>query len=89
MASWETLNNPPVVVALFQMKYNAMSIKLNEFLEFDTRLKHKLPVRKENIQVGINIEGSSIPLGISKISGTSDAKIGSYLYSSVDQKIKL
>lgn len=89
MKTWENLNNPPVVVALFQLRYNALGLKLNDFLKYDVQLKHNFPIRKDNIQVGIDLGGSSIPLGVSKITGTSDAKIGSYLYCSVDQKIKL
>lgn len=89
MKTWETLNNPPVVVALFQLKYNPAGIKLSDFLKYDAQLKHNFPIRKDNIQVGINLGGSSIPLGVSKITGTSDAKVGSYLYCTVDQKIKL
>lgn len=88
MKTWLKLNNPPVVVALFQLKYNPAGIKLNDFLKYDVQLKHSFPIRKNNIQVGIDFGGTSIPLGVSKISGTSDAKIGSYIYSSVDQKIK-
>jgi uncharacterized protein (TIGR04255 family) len=89
MKTWKKLNNPPVVVALFQIKYNSTIIKLSDFIKFDTQLKHNFPIRRDNIQVGINLGSSSIPIGISKISGTSDAKIGSYVYFSVDQKIKL
>ena len=89
MKSWPNLNNPPVVVALFQIKFKATGIKLNDFLKHDLILKHNLPIRKDNIQVGIDLGGTSIPLGVSKITGTSDAKIGSYLYCTVDQKIKL
>lgn len=89
MKTWKTLNNPPVVVALFQLKFNPAGIKLKDFLKFDSQLKHSLPIRKDNIQVGIDLGGTSIPLGVSKITGTSDAKIGSYVYFSVDQKVKL
>lgn len=89
METWKNLNNPPIVVALFQLKYNSSSLKLNDFLKFDIQLKRNFPIRRDNIQVGIDFGGSSIPLGVSKISGTSDAKIGSYVYFSVDQKIKL
>ncbi|MDP4239467.1 MAG: TIGR04255 family protein [Bacteroidota bacterium] len=89
MKNWPNLNNPPVVVALFQLKFNSTGIKLNDFLKYDTILKHNFPIRKDNIQVGIDLGGTSIPLGVSKITGTSDAKIGSYLYCTVDQKIKL
>ncbi len=89
MKTWKNLNNPPVVVALFQLKYNSSGLKLNDFLKYDVDLKRNFPIRRDNIQVGIDLGGSSIPLGVSKISGTSDAKIGSYVYFSVDQKIKL
>jgi uncharacterized protein (TIGR04255 family) len=89
MKTWENLNKPPVVVALFQLKYKSTSVKLNDFLKFDIQLKNNFPIRRDNIQVGIDLGGSSIPLGVSKITGTSDAKIGSYIYLSVDQKIKL
>jgi len=89
MGNWTILNRPPVVVALIQIKYNTLNVKLNDFLTFDTTLRHDFPIRRDNIQVGIDLGNSSIPIGVSKISGTSDAKVGSYVYSSVDQKIKL
>jgi len=89
MKPWENLNKPPIVVALFQIKYTAMDVKLKDFLKYDTQLKHIFPTRRDNIQVGIDLENSAIPLGVSKISGTSDAKIGSYIYFSIDQKNKL
>jgi len=62
---------------------------LNDFLKFDAQLKRNFPIRKENIQVGIDLGGTSIAMGVSKISGTTDVKIGSYIFSSVDQKLKL
>lgn len=89
MSKWPTLNYPPVVVAIFQLKYKALGIKLDDFLRFDVQLKHNLPNRSNNINVGIDVEGSSIQLGVSKISATSDAQIGSYIYFSKDQKVKL
>lgn len=89
MKPWQSLNNPPVVVALFQIKYNSTTTKLIDFLKFDNQLKHIFPIRRDNIQVGIDLKGSSIPLGVSTFSATSDAKIGSYIYMSVDQKVRL
>lgn len=89
MSKWPTLKKPPVVVALFQLKYKSLGMKLNDFLRFDALLKHNMPNRSNNINVGIDVEGSSIQLGVSKISATSDAQIGSYIYFSKDQKLKL
>ena len=60
-----------------------------DFLKYESQLKHNFPLRKDNIHVGIDLGVSSIPLGVSKFSGTSDAKIESYVYSSDDQKVKL
>jgi uncharacterized protein (TIGR04255 family) len=89
MNKWPTLNKPPVVVALFQIRFRSSEIKLNDFLKYDHSFRNILPNRNNNINVGINLEGSSIPLGISKISATSDATIDSYIYFSNDQKVKL
>ena len=88
MKVWENLNNPPIAVALFQLKYISMGLKLSDFLQYDVQLRHSFPFRKDNIQVGIELGASSIPLGVSTITGTSDAKIGSYVYYTLDQKIK-
>jgi uncharacterized protein (TIGR04255 family) len=88
MKKWEILNNPPIAVALFQLKYSIRDRKLSDFLAYDALLRHHFPIRKDNIQVGINLDGS-IPLGMSKITGTTDAKIGTYIYLSTDQKSKL
>lgn len=86
---WPILNNPPVVAALFQLKFKVENINLEDFLSYDNQLKRTMPNRMNNIQVGINFGGTSIPLGISTISGTTDAKVGSYVYSSENQKLKL
>lgn len=88
MEIWNNLKNPPVVVALFQLKYNSSGIKLADFLKFDYQFKRIFPIRKNNIQIGIDLGSSSIPLGVSKITGTSDAKVESYVYCTVDQKVK-
>lgn len=89
MNYWKKLNNPPVVVALFQLKFNSIEIKLNDFLNYDKEIKKILPNRNDNYQVGIDLGNSTIPLGVSKISGTSETRIESYIYFSNDQKIKL
>jgi len=85
---WKTLNNPPIVVTLFQIKYVATSLELNRFLSYDTQIKHHFPIRSDNPHVGINI-GGSIPLGTSQTTVTTDAKIQSYTYFSADQKSRL
>lgn len=81
---WPNLNNPPVKLALFQLKFSETSIKMYE--EIDVVLKNRLPIRKDNIEVGINLNNTNIPLGKSKFDGISDAKIQSYIYMTPDQK---
>ena len=86
---WKNLNNPPVVVALFQMKYNANNLILSRFLSCVTQIKNHLPIRKDSGQVGINFGDKSIPLGMSKTTVTTDAQIRSYIFFSADQKSRL
>ncbi|HCF38116.1 MAG TPA: hypothetical protein DER56_03435 [Thermosipho africanus] len=89
MDSWPNLNNPPVVAAIFQLKYVAKELSINSFLTLDSQIKNNLPHRSDNIHVGIDLGNSSIPLGVSSIHAKSDAKINSYVYSSEDKKTKL
>lgn len=88
MKVWPVLKNPPVVVALIQLKFNASDVKLSDFLRYDNQIKEILPNRQENIQVGLDFNGSKIPLGVSSISGTSDARVDSYVYFSSDKRVR-
>lgn len=81
---YDSLINPPVKIALFQLKFSAVNIK--NFSETDSLLKHKFSIRKDNIEVGLNLDNTTIPLGKSTLKGTSDAKIKSYIYLTPDQK---
>lgn len=84
----ESLNNPPIVAAIFQMKYIANNLELSDFLSFDMPIKKHLPIRKDTGQVGIKMS-ASIPLGTAKATVTTDAQIQSYQYLSADQKSRL
>ena len=53
--SWENLNNPPIVVALFQMKYVADNLELNRFISCDVPIKHHLPIRKDSGQSNLTV----------------------------------
>lgn len=86
---WQTLHNSPIVVALAQLKYNVPNFKMEDVVkQCDVQLKHTLPIRRNNIQVGLNFGRTAIPLGESKVSGVSNAEIGSYIYYTKSQKIK-
>lgn len=86
---WPKLKNPPVDVALFQLKYNIGETTLNDFLKVEHDIKKLFPKRADNITANIGLPSSSIPLGISKITGTSNAKLSSYTFYTEDQKRKL
>ncbi len=81
---WPILNNPPVKLALFQLKFSKVDMK--KFNEIDYVLKNKFPFRKDNIEVGINLNNTTIPLGKAKLNGESDAKLKSYIYLTANQK---
>ena len=83
------LKNPPIAVALLQVRYNSDTTHLKDFMAYDQVLKNSLPIRRENIQIGINLGNTSIPLGVSQLSATSNAAIDAYVYQTVDQKTKL
>ena len=86
---WPILKNPPVMVALFQIKFEMGTLELKDFLGLDAAIRVHLPNRNDTIEASINVPSTNIPLGISKISGTSNARVASYVYFSADQKIKL
>lgn len=83
------LKNPPIAVALFQIRFQSETPVLKDFMVYDQILKNTLPTRRENIHVGINLGNTSIPLGVSQLSATSNAAIDAYVYQTIDQKTKL
>lgn len=86
---WPKLENPPVVVAICQIKFDEGSVTIEDFLPFDTNLRRLLPNRNDKIATSISIKNNTpIPLGKVPINGYSDAKVAGYLYFSKDQKEK-
>lgn len=83
------LKNPPVVIALVQLKFSKQNFKIDEVLQFNERIMRYFPIRQNNIQVGLNLGKTTIPLGESKVSGVSNAEVNSYIYLTKDQKTKL
>jgi hypothetical protein len=74
----KNLKNPPIVVALFQVKYSAKDGRLEDFLKYDEQIKRHLPIRSDNLQIGIDLGRTSVPLGMSKFTETTDAQIDGY-----------
>ena len=86
---WPRLANSPIEVALFQIKYEIGDGDLSDFLRCDSELRKSLQIRKDDFSANINLEHTRIPLGESKITGISNAKLSQYTYLSKDQKSKL
>lgn len=87
---WKNLANPPVVTAIFQIKYDSGSIRLDDFLKFDTILKREFPQRRENIESSLSLAPSTrIPLGKAQVSGVTNTRRTGYVYFTTDQKEKV
>ncbi|MFV0553618.1 MAG: TIGR04255 family protein [Mangrovibacterium sp.] len=86
---YQKLRKPPIAVAIFQLVFDPSEVKLNDFLRYDEQIKHTYPIRSGNVHVGIDLGGSSIPLGVSTLNGTTDARVNRYVYFSKDQKAKV
>lgn len=90
MEKWPKLNNPPVVVAIFQLKFNMNNVKLEDFSKFESMLRHDLTERSENFQASISIPNTTnIPLGKSQVMGETNARRIGYEFFSKEQKRKL
>lgn len=82
------LANPPIAVAICQIKYQAGSVPLDGFLKFDAQIKRKFPIRVDNINAEIGVP-SEIKLGENPFTGTSKARINAHDYRTKEQDVKL
>lgn len=87
---WPNLAKPPVVTAIFQLKFDRGAVKVEDFLKCDSSLKRIFPKRNENIESSLSISPSTrIPLGKAQVSGVTDTRRVGYVYFTTDQKEKL
>lgn len=89
MATWKSLNKPPVGVALAQIKLDKGISSIQDVDAVDKKIRNILSLRKEGVHFNLGLDKSNLPLGLSRISGTSDVKIETYIYFSKEQKEKL
>lgn len=87
--NWPKLDRPPVVLSMFQMKYEWNEENLDSFVSLDSEIRKKFPKMVKNIAAKINILSDRIHVGRTTVTGSSDAKIDRYTYLSEDQKSKL
>ena len=87
---WRKLNNPPVVAAVFQIKYEKGSIKLDDFLKYDQIIRKSLKLRTDTLQSTLTVPKSTT-LGVGKVDvkGIQETRNTGFTYFSSNQKKKL
>ena len=88
--NWPSLAKPPVVTAIFQLKFDNGSVKVEDYLKHDSVLKRDFPQRSENIESSLSLgPATKIPLGKAQVSGVTNTRRTGYVYFTTDQKEKL
>jgi len=86
---WKTLNNPPVVVAIFQILYEQLTdFKFDDFILNDRNIKKIFPKKSVNYHSDIGMEGTPAP-GVSTLKAKANTHINRYTYSTEDSKQNL
>lgn len=88
---WPSLAKPPVVTAIFQLKFDNGSVKVEDYLRFDNELKRVFEQRTESIEsnFSFNLSTKLPSLGRAQVSGESNTRRTGYVYFTTDQKEKL
>lgn len=81
------LANPPIAVAICQIKFPIGSIPLDGFMNYDAQIKRKYPIRVDNINAEIGVP-NEIKLGEYPFTGTSRARINAHDYRTKEQDLK-
>jgi len=87
---WPSLAKPPVVTAIFQLKFDNGSVKVEDYLKYDHIIMRDFQKRSENIESSLSFgPATKIPLGKAQVSGVSNTRRIGYVYVTTDQKEKL
>ena len=87
---WPCLGKPPVVTAIFQIRFDNGSVSVDDFLKYDVMLKRKFPKRNENFESSLSFSPSTkITIGKNQVSGITDTLRTVYVYYTTDQKEKI
>lgn len=81
------LSKPPVVVALFQLKFLRGEIDLARVDQIDAAIRVLYPSRMNNVAANIDLPSTPYPLGVSKFSGIT--QLDSITYFTQDQTRKV
>ena len=87
---WPSLAKPPVVTAIFQLKFDVGTVKVDDYLKFDNAIKRDFTKRNENFESSLSLgPATKIPLGQAQVSGVTNTRRIGYVYFTTDQKEKL
>ena len=85
--NWPSLAKPPVVTAIFQLKFDNGSVKVEDYLKHDNVLKRDFPQRSENIESSLSLgPATKIPLGKAQVSGVTNTRRTGYVYLPLTKK---
>lgn len=87
MSEWPILSKPPVVVALFQLKFLQGEISLASVEDVDGAMRALYPNRMNNLSANIDMPSVPLPIGTSQFSGTT--QLASITYFTQDQTKKV
>lgn len=87
---WPSLAKPPVVTAIFQLKFDNGSVKVDDYLKYDHIFMRDFQKRSDNIESSLSFgPATKIPLGKAQVSGVTNTRRIGYVYITTDQKEKL
>lgn len=85
---WKVLPNPPIVLALFQVKFKQETLDTEQVKRIEKRIMDKFPVCVTHHQSNFNIS-SPLLVGQQTVKANTSTKVVGYTYSTTDQKVKL
>lgn len=87
---WPCLAKPPVITAIFQLRFDNGSLKVDDYLSFDAILKRHFPKRNESFESNLSFSpATKITIGKNQVSGITDTRRTGYVYYTTDQKEKV
>lgn len=85
---WPSLKHPPIILAVFQIRFGKEGIDVSRVDDFENSIKKILPKKTINHHSDINVI-APLPLGISQVNAKASTSISGYTFFTEDQKQKL
>ena len=89
MSEWPVLSKPPVVVALFQVKFLQGEVDLAKVDEIEATIRQLFPSRMNNVAANIDLPSTPYPLGVSKFSGITQLESITFFTQDQSKKVNI